>query len=96
MQLIKMFIQLKKPQWVISDEGWEFKSRDRFCMEYIENGSRYLIEVDDSPIRIGVYIDTLKLVNGNLALTENYKELIKKRIAMSFKLMGCEFQFYQN
>lgn len=88
-----MTIRLRRPQWVVSDDGWEFYSKDRFYMEYLENNNKYLIEVDRAPGSTGVYMSTLKPVNKNIILTEEHKIIIKDRIATAFEMMGVNVEF---
>lgn len=90
-----MTIRLKRPQWVISDEGWEFYSKDRFYMEYVENESKFIIEVDDSPVSPGIYMDTLKPVDSNIVITDEDEKIIKERIAIAFRMMEKKGVIYR-
>jgi len=88
-----MAVKLKKPQWVVCDEGWELFSKDRFFMEYVENGISYLVEVDHAIGSTGVYMDTLKPINQHITLTDKHKKIIKERIFLGFKVMGVTIEF---
>lgn len=88
-----MTIKLKRPRWVVSDEGWEFYGYDKEHMVYFEKGVKYLIEIDHGIDSTGVYMHTLMSIDKNITITDEHKEKIKKRVAMAFQMMGVNVEF---
>lgn len=57
-------MKLLSPQKVVSDRGFTIQVADRYTVEYIENSSRWVIDVDFGVDSTGVYKSTLKLDSG--------------------------------
>lgn len=80
-------MKLHSPQKVVSDRGFTIQVADRYTVEYIENSSRWVIDVDFEVGSTGVYRSTLKLERGVSATDE---DVVFNRVIKALALMGLD------
>lgn len=73
-------------------ENWEFHTKNRHFMEYIEGKNSYTVEVEYGVNIKYIYINTLKKSDGNEEISDEHKEIIRKRFEIALNVMGMDYE----